>query len=289
MAKVKKIHGNPDWITSEYNEDINAGNMNAYIEEINKNLQSPPEKPDVSIIIPAYNEENNILKAVLSLSRQVTEYSFEIICVDNNSVDKTAEILHKIPVRYFLQTIQGCGPARQKGLDEAKGDYILLADADCIYHQQWLQIMIDELKQEGVSCVYGRFSFISDGKYPRWKLSVHKALRELMAEIRNIKRPYYNSYGMSMGFTRKDGQEIGFIMNNLRGEDGRMCFDLMNRGKVKMIRAKNSRVWTPARALEREGKSLFKIILSKMSEEMKKFYTYFYPLPPHDTKTSKNE
>jgi hypothetical protein len=91
---------------------------------------------------------------------------------------------------------------------------------------------------------------------------------------------------MSMAFYAKDGREIGFIMNNKRGEDGRMCFDLMSRGKVTLIRSQKAKVWTPARALEREGKSLSKILLSKLQQEVVKLKSYTRPHPPHDTKSS---
>jgi glycosyltransferase involved in cell wall biosynthesis len=281
---LRNFISDPDWL-ERYRDTIS--DERTWVKEINEQLRPHAvQKPDVSIIIPVYNEEASILKCLLSIAKQKTAYTFEVLCVDNNSKDRTAEILKKITVGYLYQPIQGCGPSRQMGLENAKGQFVLLADADCLYPNTWIDTMINNLKVPGVSCVISQFSFISDQNYKRWNLYVHELFRRVIAEVRNMKRPYYNAYGMSMAFYAKDGREIGFIMNNKRGEDGRMCFDLMSRGKVTLIRSQKAKVWTPARALEREGKSLSKILLSKLQQEVVKLKSYTRPHPPHDTKSS---
>src|SRR5690349_5352746 len=55
--------------------------------------------PEVSVVIPAYNEEESILQTLSSLSAASTQKSVEIIVVDNNSTDKTAELVGRCGAR----------------------------------------------------------------------------------------------------------------------------------------------------------------------------------------------
>ena len=81
----------------------------------------------VSVVFPAYNEEENIHAAIRDFSQ---EYVDEIIVVDNNSTDKTREEAAKTNARIISETRQGYGFALRKGLSEAKGDYIIMAEPD---------------------------------------------------------------------------------------------------------------------------------------------------------------
>src|ERR1041384_3541308 len=85
--------------------------------------------PDISIVMPAYNEEENIVPTLASLCNNITNRNVEIIVVNNNSKDKTEELVKACGVTCVLQTIQGITPARNFGLQHARGKYILNADA----------------------------------------------------------------------------------------------------------------------------------------------------------------
>lgn len=256
--------------------------------EINNRLERlQSDVPLVSVVIAAWNEEINILNCVDSLSRMETILPFEIVVVNNNSTDRTDLTLKQLNVRAFLQPIQGPGPARELGQQQARGKYILLADADCLYPPSWLDDMVNVLKKPGVVCTYGRYSFISGDEYPRWKLFLLEKMKDIIAELRHFKRPYLNAYGMSMGYIAAIGRTIGFVTHNIRGEDGRMCFDLMQYGKVKQMKSNRSRVWTAPRTLQSEG-SFLKVLYNRICKELKRLFSLLKPLPQHDTKTSKN-
>ena len=140
-------------------------------DSINKKLERIQQPdPKVSILITAYNEEVNILRCLSSIASMKTFLPLEIIVVNNNSTDKTQLTLDRLNVKKLFQGKQGCGPARQLGQENAKGKYIFLADADCIYPPNWLEEMIRVLQKPGTACVYGRYSFIPGDGYPRWKL-----------------------------------------------------------------------------------------------------------------------
>jgi glycosyltransferase involved in cell wall biosynthesis len=89
----------------------------------------------VSIIIPSFNSAEHLPKALNSIITQGYQ-DFEIIIVDDGSIDATPEIvdtynkLSQNKIRYFYQNNQGPGAARNRGITEARGEYIAFLDAD---------------------------------------------------------------------------------------------------------------------------------------------------------------
>jgi cellulose synthase/poly-beta-1,6-N-acetylglucosamine synthase-like glycosyltransferase len=271
------IFNNPDWIKQfkypygSFNEipqsvfdDINAG-----LDKIQSGT------PLASIVITAWNEEVDIIRTVGSLSKLQTKIPLEVIVVNNNSTDRTQDTLNKLHIKSFFQPKQGWGPGRQMGMDNAQGKYILLADSDCIYPSCWADNLMNALQKPGVVSVYGRYSFIEEPGFPRWQLSILETLKDAIAEVRHIKKPYLNSYGMSMGFVKEYGLIEKFYNNNTRGEDGRMCFDLMKYGKVRQVRSNKSRVWTGPRTLKKEG-SFIQVLTTRLLKEVKRLSIYFH-------------
>ncbi len=283
------VISNPEWLkkyTFTYGsiDEIPASLYAAVNARLDK-LQAA--QPEISIIIAAWNEEVNMLPTICSLADSSTQIPIEIIVVNNNSTDRTQEILDKLHIKSFTQTIQGCGPARQMGLENARGKYILTADADCIYPAGWIDGMMAALKQPGVVCVYGRYSFIGNERTSRWKLFIYEKLKDVMAAIRHQKRPYLNTLGMTMGFIKEPALMVGYTMQNVRGEDGRLTFDLMQFGKVIQVKANKLRTWTGTRTIDKDN-GLLKAATLRIVAELKKLASYAKPLAPHDTKTSEN-
>lgn len=284
------IFSYPDWVKRhKHNYSLYDEIPLELFDSINVKLNTVQSAtPVVSILIAAWNEETNILNCISSLSETKTEYPFEIIVINNNSTDKTQNTLDKLHVKSLFQPVQGCGPARQLGQETALGEYILLADADCIYSEGWVEEMMNHLTKKDVVCVYGRYSFIPEEKYPRWQLYLFEKLKDIIAELRHFKRPYLNAYGISMGYVKKYGLKVGYVTYKIWGDDGRLCFDLMPYGKVLQVKTGTTRVWTGPRTLQRDG-GLGKALKNRLKLESKRFFSMFKAHAPHDTKTSKNE
>lgn len=82
----------------------------------------------VSVIFPAYNEEDNIAEAVVDfLGVKAVD---EVLVINNNSKDKTAERAAKAGARVVTEMTQGYGAALRRGLRDATGEYIILAEPD---------------------------------------------------------------------------------------------------------------------------------------------------------------
>ncbi len=119
----------------------------------------------VSVIIPCYNQAHFLSEAIESVLSQ-TYRNFEIIVVDDGSSDNTFEVATRyLGVRYIRQENKGQGAARNTGLRESKGDYLVFLDSDDRLLPEALEIGINCLDAH-TECafVYGRIKLItSDG------------------------------------------------------------------------------------------------------------------------------
>ncbi|MDY6855580.1 MAG: glycosyltransferase [Thermodesulfobacteriota bacterium] len=111
-----------------------------------------------SVIIPAFNASHTIERCLSSLTRQsVKKEDYEIIIVDDGSIDGTSDIVNQFPVKYLWQTNQGPASARNKGVKEAEGEIVLFTDADCVPQHNWIEEMVkffDNLEVTAVKGVY---------------------------------------------------------------------------------------------------------------------------------------
>ena len=287
------LFNNPDWI-KHFNYEYNSFEEipQQEFDKINKDLDLIiGDSPLVTVLISAWNEEVNILKCISSLSKSKCDFPIEIIVVNNNSKDKTQETIDQLHIKGLFEQKQGCGPARQFGQENSKGKYILLADADCFYPPTWISEMTKVLQQKDVVCVYGRYSFISEPGFPRWQLYALEKMKDIIAEFRQINRPYFNAYGLSMGYVRELGLKVGFIETNFWGDDGQLCLGLMKYGKVKQVRNNDARVWTGPRTLQRDG-NLSSAIAVRLKKEFGRFFKNFNSKLPenavHESKSADN-
>lgn len=236
----------------------------------NKLAKFAPEQPDVSVVIPAWNEENNIFRTLSSLAANITNLRVEIIVINNNSTDRTQALLDSLGVKSHFQADQGISFARQLGLLKARGTYHLCADSDTLYPPFWIDSMVKPLMEnKAIVGVYGRYSFIPQkGKYSRLPYRIYEAFTGLLIRKRRRNQEFMNVLGFNMGFVTNLARETnGFQVNNARlfdnikdtnnyteeSEDGRMAQQLLTKGKLKLVTSTKARVYTSARRLEAEG------------------------------------
>ncbi|MDH5162026.1 bifunctional glycosyltransferase/CDP-glycerol:glycerophosphate glycerophosphotransferase [Heyndrickxia oleronia] len=108
---------------------------------------------DISVIIPTYNSEDLIADALDSINHQTFIGKIEIICVDDCSEDNTVEVIkgfHSKENRMIkvLQQSQNQrqGAARNRGVQEAKGEYIFFLDSDDVLDENTLEVMYKKAK-----------------------------------------------------------------------------------------------------------------------------------------------
>lgn len=215
------------------------------------------KNPEVSIVMPAYNEEKYLLKTLSSLSQLQLpkEIPTELLVVNDASKDQTSEILDQMGVKELLlpHNMRPKG-ARQKGLEQAKGDIILQADADTLYPQNWGMSYVKALENPSNSVVYGSHSFVSEYGRSRFSFCIHECMGEILYAIRRRKRAYINVHGFNSAFRRQDGLEHGSYEHTPTGsEDGHMALMLMKIGKLKYLPGCDARAWTSDRRLHADG------------------------------------
>jgi glycosyltransferase involved in cell wall biosynthesis len=98
------------------------------------------ENPHVSVVIPAYNSARFVAEAIRSVLAQ-TLPPYEVLVIDDGSVDGTREVVAEFlstGVRCISQPNSGVSAARNRGLDEARGEFIAFLDADDLWRPEML-------------------------------------------------------------------------------------------------------------------------------------------------------
>ncbi len=101
-------------------------------------------RPLVSVLIPAFNSEAYLAKALASATAQ-TYAPLEVILVDDGSTDRHARdrpVLWGTGCGSFEQPNRGSGAARNRGLDEASGQYIAFLDSDDLWHPRKIELQM---------------------------------------------------------------------------------------------------------------------------------------------------
>ena len=109
----------------------------------------------LSIIIPAYNEEKLIASALSSIQKALApairlSYDPELIVVDNNSDDRTAELAAQFGARVVFEPIHQISRVRNAGAGAAKGDWLIFIDADCWPEAPLINDVLDCIRDQGV-------------------------------------------------------------------------------------------------------------------------------------------
>lgn len=116
----------------------------------------PSKSIEVSVVIPCLNEEKTLALVINRALKAFKEHNIvgEVVVSDNGSTDRSVAIAKKAGARVVHQPIRGYGSAYLKGFAEAKGKYMLMADADDTYDVQDLHNFIQPLR-EGYDFVIG--------------------------------------------------------------------------------------------------------------------------------------
>ena len=109
-------------------------------------------QPSVSVVIPAYNAQSTIARALQSVADQTFQVT-EVIVIDDASTDNTIEKVveysknSKITIQ-LLHSDRNTGPgsARNRGWDNSKGEFIAFLDADDVWHPRKLEIQVREME-----------------------------------------------------------------------------------------------------------------------------------------------
>ena len=137
-------------------------------------------QPTLSIILPTYNRVDRLRRAIAALLRQAGDpAAYEVLVVDNNCSDGTAEFIEGIGdprVRLIHETRQGLSHARNAGIAEAHGTIVAFTDDDVEVTPDWVSTIIAALRQHPeVDGIGGRVLPAWEGPRPHWLTRAHWA------------------------------------------------------------------------------------------------------------------
>ena len=204
----------------------------------------------LSIIIPSYNHEQYIGEAIQSVISQKYQ-NWELIIVDDGSKDHSVEIIKEFDdsrISLILQENQGAHNAINRGLREAKGEYLAILNSDDVYEADRFSIMISEMEKDselGFVCSYIRV-IDSKGKdlgvKQGWKnmepwLVPHKELSFAATEDfkLNLIMSNFTSTTSNFLFTRALYEKVGGMRNLRFAHDWDFALRAAEVTKCKMI------------------------------------------------------
>lgn len=211
----------------------------------------------VTVIICTYNRAES-LKVTLSDLGGLTppaEHSVEILVVDNNSADATEETVRgyegrvPFPIRYVCETSQGLSYARNRGILEANGEWIVFTDDDVRIDSQWLSVLMSSLAKGDAVAAGGRVLPIWPDRLPRWIATEGPFVQHgvflnytLGSRCRLLHEGDPEPFGCNMAFHSSAFHEYGLFRTDLgrtgkrllAGEDTEM-FARLRKGGAKVL------------------------------------------------------
>lgn len=182
--------------------DVNIDDARNIVNGIHPRLDSHPvyeNKPiddniDLSIVVPVYNYVDIIESNIDSILNQKTEYNYQLIIVDDGSTDGAADVLKKYAdnpkVKLIFQKNAGIGAARNAGINNADGKYLMFVDCDDIVHDDIVETLMNKAYSENydmVMCAHnlskecnGAIYEIVPNVYPKYNLIGYKNGDEIM-------------------------------------------------------------------------------------------------------------
>ncbi|MFV0325724.1 MAG: glycosyltransferase family 2 protein [Bacteroides xylanisolvens] len=215
------------------------------VEEVRQNIAKlQSNNPIVTVSLIGYNEEKHLLACLWSLSEMQCKYPVEIIGVDNESKDRTAEIFQACGVPYHTETQHSCGFARLCGLNNARGKYHINIDSDTMYPPKYVEMMVDALERPGVVGVSSLWSYIPDENHSPFGLKIYEAARDLHLWMQSFKRPELSVRGLVFAYRTEYAKKTGIRTDIIRGEDGYLALQLKQFGKIAFVRNRKARAVT---------------------------------------------
>ena len=182
--------------------DVNIDDARNIVNGIHPRLDSHPmyeNKPindniDLSIVVPVYNYVDIIESNIDSILNQKTEYNYQLIIVDDGSTDGAADVLKRYAdnpkVKLIFQKNAGIGAARNTGINNADGKYLMFVDCDDIVHDDIVETLMNKAYSENydmVMCAHnlskernGAIYEIVPNVYPKYNLIGYKNGDEIM-------------------------------------------------------------------------------------------------------------
>jgi len=211
--------------------------------------------PFVSVVIPAYNEENYLLSCLESIGKQDYAGEYEVIVVDNASTDNTAKIALDWGAKVVYEGKRSPACARQKGAEVATGELIAFIDADTQAPTYWLSTIMSRLvRKPEMVAVSGPYAYCDAGRFTKITSYAGSFINIILDQLfRKVLNKGGAIWGCNFAVRRSAFWEVGGFDTSIKfyGEEYELSLKLKKAGKGGII--PRLFVLTSARRLKRMG------------------------------------
>jgi glycosyltransferase involved in cell wall biosynthesis len=163
-------------------------------------------RQSVSIVIPVYNEEDQLARCLAAIARQTVK-PLEVIVVDNNSNDDTVAIASRFPfVTILREKQQGVVFARNRGFNAARGDIIGRLDGDSIIPVDWVARVQAIFADETVDAFSGSITYRNVGLSEVFNAIDRRIRAYLRKRMSKVQESFL--YGVNMALRREAWQNV---------------------------------------------------------------------------------
>ncbi len=203
-----------------------------------------------SVVIPTHNRAETLALTLQSVLAQQADIPFEVIVVDNNSTDRTREVVEEfarkatVEVRYVFEPVQGSSAARNAGIAVSRGEVIAFLDDDVIASPGWLAALAEAYAElPDAWCIGGRVTLQLPAQLPSWLvpldglLASYLSQQDLGPEVVRIEYPR-GLISANLSVRREALERVGgfcgrlgrFRERLLCGEDIELCHRIQRAG-----------------------------------------------------------
>jgi len=207
-------------------------------------------KPDVSVIVPAFNEEDYIASCLESILKQDYRGKMEVIVVNDGSTDRTAGIAKKHPIKLIdLKTNGGKANALNIGIEQSKGDIIIFSDADSELESNAVKILVNALgKDPKVGAVAGKVYIKNvkrkDNLLVRFQMIEYELDQEVCRFIQGLNDKVLVCPGVLFAVKREIAKKILFSNRSVI-EDSDFTIEVLKKN-IKIVYQSQAKVYTNA-------------------------------------------
>ena len=189
-----------------------------------------------SIIVPVYNRPEEVRELLESLQAQNFTEDFEVVIVEDGSTESSEEIVNSfrenLQISYYFKENSGPGDSRNYGMQQAKGNYFIVLDSDCILPKQYLSEVDKELKKEFVHCFGGPDA--ADASFTTIQKAINYVMTSFLTTggIRGGKKAVgkFQPRSFNMGISQEAFEKAGGFGRIHPGEDPDLTFRIWKAG-----------------------------------------------------------
>ncbi len=209
----------------------------------------PPVTAPVSVIVPAYNEKENIAATVRSLV--ASDHPVEVLVVDDGSTDGTADIVEALAlpgVRVLRQVNGGKPAALNTGIAHARHELIVMIDGDTVFEPATVGALVAPFADPAVGAVAGNAKVASRrGLISRWQHIEYVMGFNVDRRVYDVLRCMPTIPGAVGAFRRRVLLEVGGVSDDTLAEDTDLTMAVCRTG-WRVVYEESARAWTEAPA-----------------------------------------